>query len=54
MERDRKKIQFVFDYIHKEMGISEQQIRSKVRKKRDFRCKKIVFLCYEKLFSIQF
>jgi hypothetical protein len=33
MESDRTRIKFVFDYIHKEMGISEVQIRSKSRKR---------------------
>lgn len=33
MERDRKKIQFVLDYIYKEMGIHEQQIKSKSRQR---------------------
>ena len=33
MESDRKKIQFVFDYIYREMGIHEQQIKSKSRKR---------------------
>ena len=33
METDRGKIQFVFDYIYKEMGIHERQIKSKSRKR---------------------
>ena len=33
MDSDTRKIQFVFDYIYREMGITEQQIKSKVRKR---------------------
>ena len=33
MESDRRRIKFVYDYIQKEMKISEEQIRSKSRKR---------------------
>ena len=51
MERDRKKIQFVFDYIHKEMGINEQQIRSKVRKREILDARRLFFYVMRNYFK---
>lgn len=54
MESDRKKIQFVFDYIHKETGISEQQIRSKVRKRDILDARRLFFYVMRKYFQYSF
>lgn len=54
MERDRKKIQFVFDYIYKEMGISEQQIRSKVRKRDILDARRLFFYVMRNYFQYSF
>jgi len=54
MERDRKKIQFVFDYIYKEMGISEHQIRSKVRKREILDARRLFFYVMRNYFKYSF
>ena len=54
MESDRKKIGFVFDYIHKEMGISEQQIRSKVRKRDILDARRLFFYVMRNYFKYSF
>ena len=54
MESDRKKIRFVFDYIHKETGISEQQIRSKVRKRDILDARRLFFYVMRKYFQYSF
>jgi len=54
MERDRKKIQFVFDYIYKEMGVNEQQIRSKVRKRDILDARRLFFYVMRNYFKYSF
>jgi hypothetical protein len=54
MERDRKKIQFVFDYIQKEMDINEQQIRSKVRKREILDARRLFFYVMRNYFRYSF
>jgi|TARA_R110002020_G_C15791884_1_gene730271 hypothetical protein len=54
MESDRKKIQFVFDYIDKEMSISEQQIKSKVRKRDILDARRLFFYVMRKYFQYSF
>ena len=38
MDSDTRKIQFVFDYIYREMRSLNNRLKSKVRKRRHRRC----------------
>tara|TARA_R110000787_G_C13315964_1_gene435980 strand:+ start:338 stop:766 length:429 start_codon:yes stop_codon:yes gene_type:complete len=54
MERDRDKIQFVFDYIYKEMGISEYEIKSKIRKREVIDARRLFFYIMRNYFQYGF